>query len=229
MAGDAKFRLPGRTDRTAILGRTGSGKTTMAAYITGESDIDKRPWTIIDYKGEQIFDDIRAADRDAITELDPRDPAPKKPGLYRMQPIPGTDDKEITQFLWRVWERQRSGIYIDEAHLLPNSDALKALLVTGRSRQIPMIVISQRPVWVPREVFSESNHHIVFDLSREDDRKMAGSFVSPTGDALPRMRDYHSVWNDVGRNRRFQMLPAPPAEVSISRILNRAPRRFRWL
>ena len=224
-----EFRLPGRTDRVAILGRTGSGKTTLAAWLMAENDIDKRPWVIIDYKGEKIFDDIKKADKDAITDLEPKDPAPRKPGLYRVEPIPGEEDEEITSFLWRVWERQRTGIYVDEGHLLPNSPALKACLVTGRSRQIPLIMISQRPVWVPREVFSESNHHVVFDLSREDDRKMAGSFVTPNGEALPRMRDYHSIWNDVGRNRRFQMQPAPPASQSIERILERAPRRFRWM
>lgn len=224
-----QFRLPARNDRVAILGRTGSGKTTLAAWLTSEADIDKKPWVIIDYKGEQIFDQIHKADKDIITELSPNDAAPRKPGLYRVEPIPGEDDGKITNFLWRIWERQRVGVYVDECHLLPNSDALKACLVTGRSRQIPMMIISQRPAWVPREVFSESNHHVVFDLSREDDRKTAGSFVSPTGETLPRMRDFHSIWNDVGRNRRFQMLPAPPAAQSIERIVSRAPRRFRWL
>ena len=224
-----EFKLPGRTDRTAILGRTGSGKTTMAAFLVSHADIDKKPWVIIDYKGEQIFDDIEKADRDVITNIKTTDTAPRKPGLYRVEPIPGEDDRNITEFLWRIWERQNTGIYVDEGHLLPNSDALKAVLVTGRSRKIPVIMISQRPVWVPREVFSESNHHVIFDLSREDDRKVAGSFVTPTGEAVPRMRDYHSLWNDVGRNRRFQMRPAPPAEQSIERIIERAPRRFRWL
>lgn len=230
MAGNPNgFRLPGPTDRTAILGRTGSGKTTMAAYILGESNIDKIPWVFIDYKGEDVFEDIRRAERDVITDLEPTDIAPKKPGLYHMQPVPGEDDREITQFLWRIWERQRIGVFVDEGHLLPGSDALKALLVTGRSRRIPMIMISQRPVWVPREVFSESNHHIVFDLSHDEDRKTAGGFVTSDGRPVPRLKEFHSIWNDVGKNRRFQMMPAPPAAASVARIVERAPRRFRWL
>lgn len=228
MTGD-NFRLPGRTDRVAILGRTGSGKTTLAAWLIGESDIHRKPWIIVDYKGEEIFDNIHKEDKDVITPLDVNADIPKRPGLYRVEPIPGEDDRAMTDLLWKVWERQNTGVYVDEAHLLPNSDALKACLVTGRSRRIPMVVISQRPVWVPREVFSESNHHVVFDLSHDEDRKTAGGFVTPDGRAVPRMRDYHSLWHDVGKNRRFQMQPAPQASASIARILERAPRRLRWL
>lgn len=223
------FRLPKRTDRVAILGRTGSGKTTMAAWVMGESDIDRKPWIIVDYKGETIFDQIEKADKDLITPLNPTDPAPKRAGLYRVEPVPGEDDEAMTDFLWRVWERQNTGVYVDEGHLLPNSAALKACLVTGRSRRIPMIFISQRPSWVPREVFSESNHHVIFDLSDDEDRKTAGRFATEDGKAVPRMRDYHSLWHDVGKNRRFHMQPAPQADQSIARILERAPRRFRWL
>lgn len=201
----------------------------MAAYLMGEANIDRIPWIIIDYKGEEIFKEIRALDRDAITDLEVTDAVPKKAGIYHIEPIPGEDDVEITRFLWRVWDRQRTGVYVDEGHLLPQSDALKALLVTGRSRRIPVIFISQRPVWVPREVFSESNHHVVFDLSDRDDRKTVGRFVTDDGGEAPRMPDYHSLWHDVGRARRFRMMPAPPAEKSINRILERAPRRFRWL
>ena len=223
-------RLQRSNDRVALLGRNGSGKSTMAAFLLSEADIDRKPWIIVDYKGEEIFDKISSSERDAINDLEVNEEAPKKPGLYRVEPTPGADDDAMEKMLWRIWERQRTGIYIDEAHLLPDrSDAFKALLVTGRSRQIPMMVVSQRPVWVPREVFSESNHHIVFDMSRYDDRKMAGSFVDPDGEALPRLKAFHSIWNDVRQNRRFQMGPAPLAAHSIIKIVDRAPRRFRWM
>ena len=225
---EKQFRLPNNNDRVAILGRNGSGKSVMAAWLMSEADIDRKPWIIIDYKGEEIFDKIRKQERDAITDLEPTAPIPKRPGLYRVEPIPGEDDAAITQMLWRIWEKQRVGIYFDEGHLVPNSDALKANLVTGRSRQIPIIMLSQRPVWVPREVFSESNHHIVFDLSHEEDRKTVGTFASPDGKAVPRIKEFHSIWNNVRQNKQYPMLPAPHADQSVQRIVERAPRHFRW-
>jgi hypothetical protein len=224
MAGE--FRLPGPTDRTAIVGRTGSGKTVMAAFLLGEADIDRKPWIVVDYKGERIFNDIEKQEKTAITEIGVHDKIPSKPGLYVVRPIPAQDDENINELLWRVWEKGNAGVYIDEAHLLPSSDALKANLVTGRSRRIPMIVISQRPVWVPREVFSEANHHVAFDLSRLDDRKLVGEWVNSRD--IGRISGFRSHWYDVNRNARFRVNPAPHPSQSVARIVAKAPRRFSW-
>jgi AAA domain len=224
------FRLPGANDRVAIMGRTGSGKTTFAAWLLSQADFHRKPWVIIDYKGEEIFAKLRKRASDAITQIKVKDRAPTRPGLHIVNPVPAEDDEAMEDFLWRIWERGNTGVYIDEAHLMPHgSQSMKALLVTGRSRKIPMMVISQRPVWVPREVFSESNRHVAFDIVRRDDRKLIGEFVSLNGEEIPRMPSYHSLYHDVDMNERHHVLPAPAGDESIDAILRRAPRRFRWL
>ena len=220
------FRLPGSTDRVAILGRTGSGKSTLATWLLSNADFDKRPWIIIDYKGERIFRNIER--QNALTDIAPDAKIPKHPGLYATRSVPEIDDEAVEGLLWRIWDKQNTGLYIDEAHLLPASTALKALLVTGRSRRIPMMVISQRPAWIPREVFSEANHHVVFDLNDERDRKVIGGFTMPDGAEVPRVPSYHSLWHDVGQNARYGLLPVPRESILIERIVARHPRRFRW-
>ena len=222
------FRLPGPNDRLAIVGRTGTGKTTMAMWLLSQARFDRHPWLIVDYKGEELFSQLAKIHRGAITEIGVKDRAPRERGLYVVRPTPAVDDEEIEGLLWRVWERGRTGIYVDECHLLPNNDALKACLVTGRSRHIPMTIISQRPVWVPREAFSEASHHIAFDISRRDDRKIAGEFMMREGDPIPRFPGHESLWHDVVRARRYAMLPPPHGRESIRKIAERAPHRMRW-
>lgn len=200
----------------------------MAVWLFSHADFDRKPHIIIDYKDEDLFERLRKVAPDTITELSVSAAIPKKPGVYIVHPRPKLDDDAIGDFLWRVWERQRTGVYIDECHLLPNDDALKACLVTGRSRQIPLTIISQRPVWVPREAFSEANHHIAFDVSRRDDRKTAGEFMMRNGEPIPRYENHYSLWHDVVRNRRFAMMPPPKGEDSVKVIAARAPRRLRW-
>jgi hypothetical protein len=222
------FRLPRANDRIAIVGRNGTGKTTMAVWLLSHADYDRKPHLIVDYKGEVLFRDLQKIAPDGITEISVTGNMPTKKGLYIVRPVPSIDDEAIERMLWKVWENQRTGVYVDECHLLPSNDALKACLVTGRSRQIPMTIISQRPVWVPREAFSEANHHIAFDISRRDDRKTAGEFMMREGDPIPRWPNYHSMWHDVERNQRYHMLPPPVGRESVRLIAERAPRRFRW-
>lgn len=219
------FRLPGKSDRICIFGRTGSGKTTLATWLLSHSDFDRRPALIIDYKRERIF---RRLQRErALREIDPGK-APTSRGLHVIRPIPEQDDEAVNDSLWRVWERGDTILYVDEGHLTPNSPALKSILVTGRSLDIQTIYISQRPVWIPREAYSEAQHHVVFDLNDIDDRKVVGRFAMPEGLPVPNMPSHHSFWHDVGQAERFSLTPVPSEQILRARIAERAPRRF-WL
>lgn len=217
------FRLPDKSDRTCIFGRTGSGKTTLATWLLSEADFDKRPYLIIDYKREKIFGRLQKAG--AIRELDPGD-VPRSKGLHVIRPIPEDDDEAVTESLWKLWNRGNAGLYIDEGHLTPNSSALKSILVTGRSLGIQTTYISQRPVWIPHEAYSEAQHHVVFDLNDEDDRKIVGRFAMPEGRRVPNMPNHCCFWHDVGQAKRFSLDPVPREDILRARIADRAPRRF---
>lgn len=219
------FRLPDKADRVCIFGRTGCGKTTMATWLLSKTDFDKRPCLIVDYKREKIF---RRLQRDrALREIDPGR-VPTARGLHVIRPIPELDDEAVSESLWKVWDRGDTILYIDEGHLTPNSPALKSIFVTGRSLGIQTIYISQRPVWIPREAYSEAQHHVVFDLNDIDDRRVVGRFAMPEGEPVPKMPDRHSFWHDVGQAHRFSLTPVPREEILRARIAERAPRRF-WL
>ncbi len=201
------IRLPGLTHRTAIIGRTGSGKTRFGTWILSISPFDKQPYVIIDHKREGLFERI-----DHIKEIGYNE-IPKQPGLYLLQPDLRFDDHEdaLDAWLLRALDREKVGLYIDEgASIAPRSRAFRAVLSQGRSKHVPVITLTQRPREVSRSIFSEADFFSFFQLSIEDDRKTAQSYAPKSRINLDeKLPDFHSYWYDVVRDAVFKMGPVP--------------------
>lgn len=214
------FRFPSPTDRTAVVGSTGSGKTFAATWLLLNRNFTKRPWTIIDFKRDELLNSIGAE------VISPAAKPPKKPGLYIMHPVPDVHDALVELYLKRVWAQEYHGIYIDEGYMVPRqSQGLKACLTQGRSKRIEMILLSQRPRWCNPFMFSEADHHMIFRLNRGDDVDTVQKNMSM--DISQRLPKYHSYWYDVGRDRGFTMGPVPDRdelEDGFRRRLNRSSR-----
>lgn len=212
----ADIRLPGITHRTAIVGRTGSGKTRFGAWLLSLSPFNKIPYVIIDHKREGLFEGI-----DRIKEIDYSE-LPKQPGLYLLQPDTRheTHDADLDKWILNALDREKIGLYIDEGYSIrPQSRALRTVLTQGRSKKVPVITLSQRPSQISRFVFTEADFFAFFQLSIEDDRKTAQSFA-------PRNRinldvpvpPYHSYWYDVARDKVDVFGPVPDDLEIIDRI-----------
>lgn len=210
-------RLPTKQNRTTVIGSTGSGKSQFAAWLLSTRDFDKRPWIIIDYKGDELIEEINAP------QIDFRKEPPRKPGIYVIRPIPQLDDDAVKDFLWKIWARGNIGIWIDEGFMLGNRNpALNALLTQGRSKNIEMIILLQRPVWASRFIFSEANYFAIFNLTQDDDRKHVRQFTN--GRAIQLLPDYHSTWYDVQRQKGVVLGPVPD-RAAILETFGRALRR----
>lgn len=204
--------LPGAEDRTIILGQTGDGKTIMGGWLLSKQRFDKRPWVAIDFKDEELWEDVGSP---AMRRLKLGD-MPGKRGLYRMKVYPGQEDA-LEDWLWRVWRRGNIGLFCDEASLLPKEDAMKAILRQGRSKRVPVIACSQRPVDCDREFFSEAQYRVLFgigDLHR-DYPVIKGLFGGlDVRRPLPR---FWSYWYDVKKRELHTLRPVPdPASVAAS-------------
>lgn len=190
-------RLPDNTKRLLILGATGSGKTQAALWHLSKRNFDKMPWVIIDYKHDDGIATLPCEEWDS-----PK--CPKKAGLYAVRPLP---DDDIEPLLWDIWDRENVGLYIDEGYMIGRDNkALNAILTQGRSKRIPLIMLSQRPSWISRFCYSEADFFQVFRLTDSRDRKTVEAFL-PT--ALERLPEYHSVYYDVGRDRLDKWGPCP--------------------
>lgn len=182
-----KFRWPHTDEHCAVLGCTGSGKTTLASYILSKSPFDRMPFIAVDMKGDDLLAQI-----EHMPELGLNEKIPSEPGLYVVRPLP-SEDEAIENWLGKVWAKGNTGLYIDEAYLLPDKKWVRNILAQGRSLRIPTIFASQRPVDIPRSIFTEASHVAVFRLNDERDKKTVREFT-PKGMLDIRLPDYHCAW-----------------------------------
>lgn len=204
-AADKSVRLPGPTHKLAIVGRTGSGKTVAAVWHLSNADFDVRPWVILDYKNDELINRIERAEIIEYDEL------PSEPGIYILKVRPGEEDK-VSDWFKRVWERENLGVLVDEGYMVDARDEwFNACLTQGRSKQISMIILSQRPVWLSRFVFSETDFFQVFDLTHSDDFKKVRQYVrDDERQQLDKpLSNFHSFYYDVGRRRLETFGPVP--------------------
>ncbi len=196
------YVLPKSDKRTVIVGSTGSGKTFKACWLLSTRDWHKRPWFIIDFKGDQLIEDIGPNEINVYSE------PPKKPGLYVLRPIKNRDDEALEHFLWKVWQNENVGIYTDEGYMLGNRNpALSALLTQGRSKNIEMITLVQRPVWCDKFIFSEANHFYIMKLQLEGDRKYISEYLDNA--SINRLPKYHSYWYNADDQTGVHLSPVP--------------------
>ena len=215
-------RLPNNSQRLAIVGRTGTGKSVAGAWHLSLKDFKTFPWVVVDTKRDSFWRKVwhlSGARRLSLKDT------PGKDGFYYVQPTPqeiqGPDGEA---FLWRIHKRGRCGLFFDEGYMLDKfSDALIALYTQGRDLQIPMITLSQKPKYLNMFTFSEAEFLQVFALNDVKDRQRIAEFAPI--DPKMRVRDFHSLWYDVGRNSVVEFSPVPPPD----RILEDFEARLRFV
>ncbi len=215
------FRMPADSERYVIVGSTGSGKTQFGAHVLSYANYDKRPWVIFDYKGDALLSDIPR-----LEEIGIKDKLPKTRGLYVVRPVPN-EEELVEKMLWDIWKREKTGVFIDEGYAIPDKGGLQALLTQGRSKKIPMILLTQRPAFLSRFVFSEADMFSIFRLNDARDRKTVQYFTpSNIGKEMP---EFHSRYYDVKKDYSSTLAPSPSAEDILEKFDERAPRRRRFI
>ena len=199
------WTIPDDSKRTAIVGRTGSGKTQFGVYFLGtqiNGPWKELPVTIIDFKHARLIRELQA------TEIKVSNRPPTRPGLYVVRPFPGDDDKALVEYLLRVWAQENHGIYCDETlDLGARNRGFRRLLSQGREKSIPMIYCTQRPSWVDMYSFSEADYVCAFQLTLPDDEKRIDQFAP--GYTNKALEPYHSYWYDVASNQGAVLNPCP--------------------
>lgn len=200
------LKLPNDTQRSAVIGKTGSGKTIAALWQLSQRSFDTMPWIIFDFKRDDNIAQIPY-----LIEVNIEDDPPLEPGLYVVRPMPD-DTILVDNFLWKVWAQKYTGLYFDEGYMIGNrSKPFRAMLTQGRSLRLPMITLSQRPLWMDRFVFSEADFFQVFYLNDRDDRNVVKRYIPDDHINLEkRLPPHYSFWYDVGQDFATVLKPVPP-------------------
>ena len=203
------FQFPKPDERVVIIGATGSGKTRQGVWLHSFRDFRRYPNVMFDFKGDDLLARIDRARPMTLKET------PKHPGLYIVRVMPH-EAPELNEFLWRVWEREKTGVYIDEGYGIPNigpnARAYNAILTQGRSKKIPIITLTQRPVYLSRFVFTESSYISVFRLQDRRDFDTIRGFVpndNPVFDMSRPLPKFNSRWYDIGQDWACELAPVP--------------------
>lgn len=226
MKNDDVFQLPQAEEQTYIVGRNGTGKSQLGAFLVAKRDLKYRPWYIIDYKREKIYNNL---ERSRFIDFDEW---PKQPGLYILHGLPDDDSQNaMEQWLWGAWAREHFGIVVDEGYMLPNrrNGGFQALLTQGRAKDIPIITLSQRPVEISRFVPSEASHIVAFDLNHRKDRATLGEYLPDKFFDDGPLPAFHSRWYRVKPNTGHIIKPVPDADTIGELIDGQLDEKRRWL
>lgn len=232
------FYLPRNDEHVAIVGQNGSGKTQAGAWLLSRKNLRDETWIILDYKEEEIFQKLQNVRDIGFTDKIPRDP-----GLYVLHARYGDDDDATEAWLHDVYDASNTGVFVDEGYMLPqyHKGAYAGILTQGRSRRIPTITLTQRPVRVNPLVFSESKHIVVFDLNRKRDMQTieentGDGFMTWTPPEYPEgLPEFHARWyasrlaRKTPSGGRFVLKPVPREAEIIAAIDKQLPQKRRWL
>lgn len=176
-----------RSERVLFVGRTGSGKTTLADRLI--RTLGYRT-VVIDPKHLWEFPGYRLVDR-------------YDPDTYVTRQVfrPVDDDRrewrDTQTFLESVWYGPRQTIiYVDELTRLSTPRKTVPILADfirlGRQLGFGVWTASQRPRDIPTLFLSETEHFFVFDLRTPGDREKVADFLGPSVEQ--RIKEDYAFW-----------------------------------
>lgn len=220
-------RFPGRSNRTVLIGRTGTGKTVAGLFHLSNQDLEM-PWVVLNFKNDEHIDSIPNTQDIGFDYV----PGKKDRGLFILRPLPPDmigsirEKSKLEKYLWKIWERGRCGIFCDETFMVGSNDAFDTCLTQGRSLRIPMILCTQRPVWITRFAFSEASFIQVFDLNDRDDIARVESFVPVDWDNEKPLGPHQSWYYEIDRNLIYRFNPVPPMKETLKTFESKLHRKW---
>lgn len=149
------------------MGKTGSGKTTLARHL-----MSQRPYSIVlDTKGDLSWSGFKQTE--SVAEAFGQTHCILRP----------KDRRSIYMFYEQAYEEGGWSVYTDEVYQIGHGTIYSFPayfvrgLTAGRSRGETMVTSTQRPRFLPQFTITESTHIFVFELNSKEDRKAISRLV----------------------------------------------------
>jgi len=170
------MRLPDKSQRLVVIGKTGEGKSTVGLYFLCQMDWDETPYVFVDIKGDDLFAKILKACGKTIKRID-YNTVPTKGGLYYLK-VDMFDMEGLEQWLVKVYQQGNVGLFIDEGYAIPKmSKAFTAILTQGRAKNIPVIVLYQRPVYMSKFAIAQADFFVCLNQNMQSDKELTYEYV----------------------------------------------------
>jgi hypothetical protein len=207
----AAIKLPNRSQRTVVVGRTGTGKTVAGLWHLSNYNLEY-PWVLFNFKNDEHINSIAKAQHVDFNYL----PRKRDRGLfvihvtpYDLKPPARDEPSTFEKYCMKLWERENVGAFFDESIMIGSNDAFVMLLTQGRSKEIPMIICTQRPRFISLYAFSEASFIQVFDLNDVRDIQTVEGFVPIEWDEEKPLGKHQSFYYEVEEKKLVRLNPTP--------------------
>ncbi len=209
-------------DRIFVTGMTGSGKSILAHMLyrqvpvylpQGDDDPNPRFTRICIDVTDSIIDD-------SLTFYDPMVIPWQESDSLRFVPDIDTMESDLDLLYQQIMIMGSCWVWNDEVNEVSSAHktipGLRKALLQGRKFLVGQCLVTPRPVDISKSILTQSEHHFIFNLIDEGDRRRIASNVGLILDEFDQLMsglgDHGYLWYSV-RDRAIFPMPAIPEAV----------------